>query len=285
MSEDQIGTVLSAVSNPIRRDIVSFLAESGPQSYTALLEKFKLQTGTLNHHLGMLKALLEQDEDKKYFLNRDGQIAYQILSYTKTSLAKPAFPVVKRRVVVPALRNSAFSFYKLVFYPAKAFAEAQEHLGSYAVCGAVVMALFFASMPSLNAYTVVRSSTGLLGIILFCFAFANLLSKKNPRISHLTVSVSMTNIPTIMLNLFAILLAMFEFTPWAPLPFIIVEDPGYITLMQAFAILFVWRFVLLFFAVRESCKLSPSQSFMAVFASSLIENIIAYGIDYLFRMP
>lgn len=284
MSEDQIDAMLSAINHPIRRDIVCYLAESGPQSYSALLEKFKLQTGTLNHHLGMLKALLEQDEDKRYSLNRHGQIAYQLLTYAKASFAKPVLPTVKRRMIVPALRDSALGFYKLVFHPAKAFVEAQEGLGPYTVCGAIVMTLLFASTPSLSTYTITRSITGSLGVLLFCSAFAQLAYNKNPRLSRLTVSVSMSYLPAIILNLLTLLFAVFEFTPWTPLPFIIVEDPGYIVLMQLFAAVFIWRFILLFFAVRESCKLSASQSFTAVFASSIIENMIAFVVDYLFRM-
>jgi len=85
LSEDQIDAVLSAINNPIRCDIVCYLAESGSQAYTALLERFKLQTGTLNHHLGMLKALLEQDEDKRYLLSRNGHIAHQLLTHAKDS--------------------------------------------------------------------------------------------------------------------------------------------------------------------------------------------------------
>lgn len=285
MSEDQIDTALSAINHPIRRSIVCYLAESGPQSYTSLLEKFKLQTGTLNHHLMMLKAILEQDDGGRYSLNRNGRIAHQLLIYAETSFAKPELPTVKRRMIVPALRDSAFGFYKLLFHPAKAFVEAQERLGPYTVCGAIVMALFFVSTPLLSTYTIARSLAGLLSVLLFSFAFVRLAYNKNPRLLRLTVSVSVSYLPAIMLNFLTILFAMFEFTPWAPLPFIVFEDPGYVALMQIFAAVFIWRFILLFFALRESCKLTASQSFAAVFASSIIENTMAFLVDYLSRMP
>jgi len=58
-------------------------------------------------------------------------------------------PTVKRRIMVPALRESALSLYKLVFHPAKAFVEAEERLGPYTICGAIVITLFFASTSSL----------------------------------------------------------------------------------------------------------------------------------------
>jgi len=285
LSEDQIDVVLSAINHSLRRHIVQHLAESGPQSYTALLEKFKLQTGTLNHHLGVLKDLLEQDEQKRYTLNRNGRIACQILTYTRASFTKPVLPVVKRRMIAPALRHSVLGLYKLAFHPAKAFVEAQERLGPYAICGAIVVTLFLASTPLLSADAIVRSLTGLLYVLFFSFIFARLVYRKNPRLSRLTVSISMSYLPLVLLNLLTILFAAIEFVAWTPASLIIVEDPRYIAITQIFAATLIWRFILLFLAVRESSRLSNSQSFTTVFVSTLLENAVAIALDYIFAIP
>jgi len=285
MSEDRLDALFSALGHPVRRSIVYYLAESGPQSYTALQQRLDIQTGTLNHHLSMLKGIVEQDENKKYLLTRDGHIAYQLMTITRDYLARPALPAIRRRTVVPTLRSAGLGLQKLVFHPAKAFSETQQHLGPYALCGAIVIALFVASIPSLSAYAVVRSLVGLLGVTLFCFAFVSLAFRKNPGLSRLAVSISMAYLPAIMLNILAHLFTTLEFQPQALLPFLFTGDPGYIVVMQIFAAMFIWRFVLLFFAVRESCMLPANQSFITVLASSVIENAVGIALDYLSTMP
>ncbi len=67
--------------------------------------------------------------------------------------------------------------------------------------GAIVIILFLAFMPSLITYAAARSFAGLIGVALFCFAFARLAYKKNLRLSRLTVSVTISYLPAIVLNL------------------------------------------------------------------------------------
>jgi hypothetical protein len=233
----------------------------------------------------MLKDLLEQGEDKRYSLNKNGYIAYQILSYAKESLSKPRLPTIRRRRIAESIKPSALAFYKLLFHPTKAFAEVQERPWSYVLPSLTIFAFFVASTPSISTYSLTRSLTCLLALLVFSLAFARLAYGKRTKPLHLTASVFISHLPAIILNLLTIFFTTFEFPQWMPLPFIVVEDPGYVVLMQIFAALFVWRFVLLFLAMRESFKLTVGQSFVTVFASSIFENLMAFIVDYLFKIP
>ncbi|MBS7609578.1 hypothetical protein KEJ19_03280 [Candidatus Bathyarchaeota archaeon] len=261
-----------------------YLVETGPQPYSALLAKFRLQTGTLNHHLEMLKELLEQGEDKRYSLNRNGYVAYELISYAKASLSKPMVPKIKGRRIIDSLKPSALAFYKILFHPTRAFKEVRERLAPYLLCSLTVLALSMATTPSMRGYAFVNYLSGLLAVLFFPLIFVRLVYGNKARLLPFLISVFMSYLPTIILNILTILFATLEFSPWIPLPFIIVEDPAYIALMEIFAALFVWRFVLLFLAIRESFKVTVGQSFLTVFASSIVENLLAFVMDYLFRI-
>ncbi|HDI73474.1 MAG TPA: ArsR family transcriptional regulator [Candidatus Korarchaeota archaeon] len=45
-----------ALAHSTRRRIIEMLAEEGPQTYSSLLRKTGLATGTLNHHLEKVKG-------------------------------------------------------------------------------------------------------------------------------------------------------------------------------------------------------------------------------------
>jgi hypothetical protein len=259
--------------------MVCYLAEAGAQTYTALLERFKLQTGTLNHHLAMMRPILDQDESKRYFLNRNGLMAYRILMYARGSFAKPELPRVKRGAVISAIRGTPPALAKLVFHPAKALSEAKTQHGPYTVCGAVVATLFFASSYYLGAYAVLRALIGFATTVAFCLAFSKLAYSRRPRLTLLASSVAMAYLPSTVLNLLTVTYAFVE--PYilsqstAPL----IENPLYAAITQVFTAVLVWRLVLLFLAVRESCGLSTRRSFVTVFASLLVENAVTLLLE------
>lgn len=281
MSEEQVDLVLSAINHPIRRDIVRYLAESGPQSYTSLLERFRLQTGTLNHHLRMLEPLLEQDGDKRYLLNREGEIAYQTMKHMEALLSRPRLPALRRRSVTPIIRGFPLSLFKLLIHPSQAFMEAQDRPGSYLLCGLITLALYMASTPISGFSAVFRSLAGVLGMFIFSYIFPRAVYNKSPRFSRLFASIGMSYLPLLVFNLL-IMFSFFEFIASISSP-LILEDPGYAALIQVYAALFIWRFALLFLAFRSSCRLSSGQSVGAVFAFSVMESALALILEHLFR--
>ncbi len=282
MYDDRIDLVLSAINHPVRRGIVRYLAEAGAQSYTSLMERFRLQTGTLNHHLRMLEPLLEQDGDKRYLLNREGEIAYRALRHMEDLISRPKLPTLKRRRVLPLIRGIPLGFYKLLVHPSQAFSEAQERLGAYLPCGLIILALYLASTPTVGIPAVMRSLAGILGMFTFSYTFPRAFYDKRPGFLRLLASIGMSYLPLLVFNTM-ITLSILEAIASISSP-LLVEDPAYAVLIQVYAALFIWRFALLFLAFRTSCRLTSGQSVAAVFAFSIAESSLALALEHAFRV-
>jgi DNA-binding transcriptional ArsR family regulator len=57
--------LFAALSHPIRRQILEFIAENKEVSYTQLTETFELKSGPLYHHLRRIKQFVFQNNEKK----------------------------------------------------------------------------------------------------------------------------------------------------------------------------------------------------------------------------
>jgi DNA-binding transcriptional ArsR family regulator len=67
------------VSHPLRRQIIDLLGEEGPCSFTRIKSRIKVRVGTLYYHFDILKGLVAQDKQKRYFLTEAGKNAYSKL--------------------------------------------------------------------------------------------------------------------------------------------------------------------------------------------------------------
>ena len=63
----------------MRRKIIKIIGDNDCSSFTILKTELKVSTGTIYHHLESLSQLIEQKEDKKYYLNDLGIHAYNSL--------------------------------------------------------------------------------------------------------------------------------------------------------------------------------------------------------------
>ncbi len=75
MNEDKL---FQALAHRTRRIILRTLAEEGPQTYTSLLRRTGLTTGTLNHHLEKMRGLIVSNRGM-YELTDDGLRAYRAI--------------------------------------------------------------------------------------------------------------------------------------------------------------------------------------------------------------
>ena len=71
--------IFAALSHPIRRQMLEFIAEEEEATYTQLTEKFKLKSGPLYHHLRRIKQFVYQRDDKKYCLTEEGYKALAMM--------------------------------------------------------------------------------------------------------------------------------------------------------------------------------------------------------------
>ena len=76
---DTEGSFYYALSHEIRRNIIRLIGESGKGSFTKFKRTLEISTGTLYHHLDVLKSLVVQDEKKKYILSTLGKHAHEFL--------------------------------------------------------------------------------------------------------------------------------------------------------------------------------------------------------------
>jgi DNA-binding transcriptional ArsR family regulator len=69
-----------ALNHPLRREIVELLYGRGSLSSSELKELLNIGPGKLYYHLENLGGLIEQDENQKYRLSKEGKEAYQLLT-------------------------------------------------------------------------------------------------------------------------------------------------------------------------------------------------------------
>jgi len=86
------------LGHPLRRKILQYLGDHGHGGFTDLKAFLNVSTGTLYYQLDLLSGLIEQDEERKYYLNEKGRFAYQLLLESAERLASSRF--VKRNPTI-----------------------------------------------------------------------------------------------------------------------------------------------------------------------------------------
>ncbi len=82
-SEDQFYV---ALSHDIRRQMIKMIGRATKSSFTEFKQYLKVSTGTLYHHLEVLKDCVYQKADKKYYLTTLGEHAFHILEHNVESI-------------------------------------------------------------------------------------------------------------------------------------------------------------------------------------------------------
>ncbi len=77
ITEDQF---YIALGHEIRRKILKIIGDNGFSSFSVFKKQIQSSTGTIYHHLDVMKEFIIQDKKKKYYLTHLGEHAYQILS-------------------------------------------------------------------------------------------------------------------------------------------------------------------------------------------------------------
>ena len=77
--EKREGKFYNALDHEIRRTILRMVGKDGLSSFTQFKKTLKVSTGTLYHHLDVLKDLISQNESRKYILTNLGKRALNFL--------------------------------------------------------------------------------------------------------------------------------------------------------------------------------------------------------------
>ena len=87
----------------MRRKIINIIGENKFSSFTLLKKELKVSTGTIYHHLDTMSQLIEQKDDKKYYLTELGLHAYDSLKDNIDTIITPDFS--KKEFSSPILRG------------------------------------------------------------------------------------------------------------------------------------------------------------------------------------
>ena len=78
-NEENVSGILSALSHPLRREILLNLSEKGECSFTDLMNALSIDTGKLSFHIRVLAPFLEQTPSGKYKLSKVGDNALRLI--------------------------------------------------------------------------------------------------------------------------------------------------------------------------------------------------------------
>jgi len=88
---NDLEAILGPLSNPVRQQLLVMLA-GGPITYTKLLDRLQLESGSFYWHIGKMRSLVDQTEDKQYQLSDLGRKAYELLTYNGPTKQSPFRP-------------------------------------------------------------------------------------------------------------------------------------------------------------------------------------------------
>lgn len=79
VDQENVTRILSALSHPLRREILAYVSEKQECSFTDLMNALKVDTGKLSFHIKNMEAFLEQTPTNKYRLSKVGANAVVLI--------------------------------------------------------------------------------------------------------------------------------------------------------------------------------------------------------------
>jgi len=110
VNQDNVSRILSVLSHPLRRQILSNLSEKGECSFTDIMNALHVDTGKLSFHIRNLAAFLEQTPTGKYKLNKVGENAIRMIRDLEAWAVE--VEVTKKASLLPlaTLKKRTFAF-------------------------------------------------------------------------------------------------------------------------------------------------------------------------------
>jgi hypothetical protein len=112
------GKFYNALDHEIRRKLLKIVGKEGHSSFTHFKKSLKVSTGTLYHHLDVLKELISQNEARKYILTNLGKLAYNFLIKNYDSFESSN--IQEQRLITERFKRL------LMFIPVKTFEKIKE---------------------------------------------------------------------------------------------------------------------------------------------------------------
>ncbi|MCG3225423.1 MAG: helix-turn-helix transcriptional regulator [Candidatus Heimdallarchaeota archaeon] len=220
-----------ALSNEIRRELLSYIGERRVVSFTEIQSRFQMKVGTLYHHIDTLGELITQDQSKRYLLTEKGKRAY-VLIEDELDIAAPGIQAYGK-----------FSFFHVFFLrPLFQFIErdAIRSLGfSVLIFIGLTLATYFLSVAPIFMFPsfitppyfapVFFILSTILTYILFEILTILFFRRRNNKLALLQ-AVVIAQIPLILLSVLVSFISDFEYTTsilqmeiWAIILFFFVQ--------------------------------------------------------------
>lgn len=142
-SDDLESNFYYALGHDLRRRIIKIIGEHEFTSFTQLKKELKVSTGTIYHHLEALSQLIEQGDDKKYYLTELGEHAYESLKNNIDVITAPDFST--REFNSPILKS-------LMFLTPKKFINYQEKYRIFSIILSICILTLGITFISLNNF-------------------------------------------------------------------------------------------------------------------------------------
>lgn len=202
-----------ALSNEIRRELLSYIGERRVVSFTEIQTRFQMKVGTLYHHIDTLGELITQDQSKRYLLTEKGKRAYSLVE-NELDIAAPGIQAYGK-----------FSFFHVFFLrPLFQFIErdAIRSLGfSVLIFIGLTVATYFLSVAPIFMFPsfitppyfapVFFILSTILTYILFEILTILFFRRRNNKLALLQ-AVVVAQIPLILLSILVSFISEFEYT-------------------------------------------------------------------------
>ncbi len=199
---DEAESYFDVLGRPICRRILRFLGERESASFKELKEGLELSVGALYYNLRLLRGLVAQDEERRYYLTERGQEALRLL-LAGTALASGRMPV---RSVVPA-EGVLMRFFALAYASPRAslpLAVAVLALGAYlsATSGLTPMMLLFSARQAPGPLASAAFFIGGYALLaLSAILSSSVISRSREGLGQLAVGSALSMLPSALFPL------------------------------------------------------------------------------------
>lgn len=109
-AQDDVSKMLTVLSHPLRREILTLLNEKGECSFTDIMNSLSLDTGKLSFHIRTMTGLIEQTPSGKYRLNKVGENAIRLISDLKAWASMLNVEEITSSIPLASFKKRVFAF-------------------------------------------------------------------------------------------------------------------------------------------------------------------------------
>jgi len=110
VDQEDVTKILSVLSHPLRREILSNLSEKGECSFTDLMNALNIDTGKLSFHIRSLAGFMEQTSTGKYKLSKIGENAVKLIKDLELWASEAEVVIKASTLPIASFRRRVFAF-------------------------------------------------------------------------------------------------------------------------------------------------------------------------------